>query len=128
MGMDLKSACQTVGKALDDPVKGLGSLSRQGFQFSEAEKKMLEDMVAVGDIAKAQDVILKELNTTYGGAAKAGAKATTQLKNSWSDLLKEMGRGIVLNIDVGPAIEKLKKIIDDFKAYSDTAYGCVKLV
>lgn len=115
MGMDLKSACQTVGKALDDPIKGLGSLSRQGFQFSEAEKQMLEDMVNVGDIAKAQDVILKELNTTYGGAAKAGAKATTQLKNSWGDLLKEMGRGVVLNIDVGPAIQKLQKVIDDFK-------------
>jgi len=115
MGMDLKSACQTVGKALDDPIKGLGSLARQGFQFSEAEKQMLEEMVAVGDIAKAQDVILKELNTTYGGAAKAGAKATTQLKNSWDDLVKEMGRGIVLNIDVGPAIQKLQKLIDDFK-------------
>lgn len=45
MGMDLVQATQTVGKALDDPIKGLGSLARQGFQFSESEKQMLADMV-----------------------------------------------------------------------------------
>lgn len=115
MGMDLVSATQTVGKALDDPINGLGSLSRQGFKFSEAEKELIQNLVEAGESAKAQKIILDELNTTYGGAAKAGVKASTQLKNSWKDVVKELGRGITLNIDVGPAIQKLQKLIDDFK-------------
>ena len=115
MGMDLVSATQTVGKALDDPINGLGSLSRQGFKFSEAEKELIQNLVEAGESAKAQKIILDELNTTYGGASKAGVKASTQLKNAWKDVVKELGRGITLNIDVGPAIQKLQKLIDDFK-------------
>ena len=111
MGMDLVSATQTVGKALDDPIKGLGSLARQGFQFSESEKQMLADMVEMGNIAEAQKIILNELNTTYGGAAEAGAKATTQLKNSWGDLIREMGREISLSVNVEPAMKQMNKVV-----------------
>lgn len=91
MGMDLVQATQTVGKALDDPIKGLGSLARQGFQFSESEKKMLADMVEVGNIAEAQNIILKELNKTYGGTAEATAEVGQQLKNVWGDVKEQIG-------------------------------------
>ena len=48
MGMDLTSAVQTVGKALDDPIRGLDSLRRQGFQFTEEQKAELAQMVKNG--------------------------------------------------------------------------------
>lgn len=115
MGMDLTNAVQTVGKALDDPVKGLGSLARQGFQFSEAEKQMLEDMVAVGDIAKAQKIILDELNTTYGGASVSGANAGKQLKNQWDDLRKAIGQKFVVSVDIEEAEKKITKVISKVK-------------
>ena len=60
MGMDLKSAVQTVGKALDDPIKGLDSLKRQGFAFTEEQKKELEVLVKNGEQLKAQKIILDE--------------------------------------------------------------------
>jgi phage-related minor tail protein len=71
MGMDLKSAVQTVGKALDDPIKGLDSLRRQGFAFTEEQKEELKQLVENGEQLKAQKIILDELNTTYGGSAKS---------------------------------------------------------
>lgn len=117
MGMDLVSATQTVGKALDDPINGMGSLSRQGFKFSESQKELIKNLVEAGDAAKAQKIILDELNTTYGGAAKEGAKASTQLKNNWKSLLQEMGRNITLSVDVDPAIKKLNDLLSKWKEF-----------
>lgn len=94
MKMDLSSAAQVVGKALDDPINGLGSLSRQGFAFTEEQKAMIQSMVDVGNVAGAQKVILDELNGTYGGAAKAAANATTQLSNSMEDLKASIGEAL----------------------------------
>lgn len=94
MGMDLVSAVQTVGKALDDPVKGLGSLQRQGFAFTESQKAMLEEMVKTGRQAEAQKIILDELATTYGGAAKAGQNAAQQLNVAVGNLQKVIGENL----------------------------------
>ncbi len=51
MGMDLQSATVQVGKALNDPIGGIGALSRVGVQFTEDQKAMIEEMVALGDVA-----------------------------------------------------------------------------
>ena len=113
MGMDLVSATQAIGKALDDPIKGMGSLSRQGFAFTEEQKKVMQSMIDTGNIAKAQKIILDELNTTYGGASKA-VDATKQLKNSYSDLRKAVGRTMVLSLDTDNFKNKLKDATDSF--------------
>lgn len=91
MKMDLGSAAQTVGKALDDPVNGLDSLKRQGFAFTDQQKSQLKAMVAVGDYAGAQNVILKELATTYGGAAAAAQDGLAKAKNDMEDVSKSIG-------------------------------------
>lgn len=98
MKMDLTSAAQAVGKALDDPINGIDSLSRQGFKFSKDQKAMLKAMVEAGDIAGAQGIILKELATTYGGAAEAAGMTGTairdRLQNAIGDVNEEIGRSI----------------------------------
>ena len=50
MGTDLKSAAQSVGKALDDPVNGMDSLKKQGFNFSAAQKKVIQDMLETNNV------------------------------------------------------------------------------
>lgn len=98
MKMDLTSAAQAVGKALDNPIEGIDSLSRQGFKFSKEQKAMLKEMVETGRIADAQKIILDELATTYGGAAEAagmtGSAIKERLQNALGDLNEEMGRAI----------------------------------
>lgn len=117
MGMDLTNATQAVGKALDDPIKGLGSLSRQGFAFTEEQKAQLEAMVAVGDMAGAQKIILDELNTTYGGAAKAGVEMGKKLKNTFSDLRREVAHNLMLDIDIKPFQESLNEALSSWQKY-----------
>lgn len=95
MGMDLTSAVQTVGKALDDPIKGLDSLRRQGFAFTDEQKLELEVLVKTGKQLEAQKIILEELSTTYGGAAKAGQSAFAQMQHSMDALMESVGNRII---------------------------------
>jgi len=71
LGVDLDSAAMQVGKALNDPVAGLAALSRSGVQFTAEQEAMIKAMVEAGDVAGAQEVMLKELNTQFGGSAQA---------------------------------------------------------
>lgn len=95
MGMDLKSAAQSVGKALDDPIHGLDSLKKQGFAFTESQKQVIQSLLETGDVAAAQKIILDELSVTFGGASEAAASYFTQLKNSFDDF--KSGAGKLIN-------------------------------
>ena len=108
MGMDLTSAAQAVGKALDDPIKGINSLTRQGFYFTDSQKAMLKSLVETGKQAEAQKIILNELSTTYGGAAEATADIGEQLKNTWGDVKEQIG-GVIAEISDG-----FLKFVKDF--------------
>ena len=92
MGMDLSSAAQAVGKALDDPINGISSLQRQGFRFTDAQKEMIQSLIETGETAAAQKIILDELNTTYGGAAEAAVTSSAQIKNAFDDVLQGYGK------------------------------------
>ena len=75
MGGDLQGATLMVGKALNDPIKGLTALSRAGIQFTAQQKEQIKAMQEGGDTAGAQAIMLAELNKQFGGAAEAAAKA-----------------------------------------------------
>ena len=91
MKIDLSSAAQSIGKALDDPINGMNSLKKQGFNFTAAQKKVIESLIETGQTAEAQKIILDELNSTFGGAAEAAADSATQIKNAWGDLQEGVG-------------------------------------
>jgi hypothetical protein len=75
LGQDLKSSAIQVGKALQDPIKGVTALRRVGVNFNETQTEMIKKMVASGHTAQAQAAIMKELQTEFGGSAKAAADA-----------------------------------------------------
>jgi hypothetical protein len=60
-----------VGKALQDPVRGLTALRRVGVQFTKGQEAQIKAMVESGDVVGAQKMILRELNTEFGGSAAA---------------------------------------------------------
>lgn len=74
LGQDLKSSSIQLGKALQDPILGISALRRVGVNFSEDQKKVIEQLVNTGQKAKAQQLIMKELNTEFGGSAAAAGK------------------------------------------------------
>lgn len=122
MKMDLTSAAQAVGKALDDPIAGVDSLTRQGFRFSAAQKEVLKDLVNTGHIAEAQKIILDELATTYGGAAAAayetGSAVKDRLKVALSEMNEELGH--FLTDGLSPF---RKSLIESVKALTDFFAG-----
>jgi hypothetical protein len=97
MKTDLSSAALQVGKALNDPILGISALSRSGIQFSESQKVMIKSLVETGDVAGAQRVILGELETQFGGAARAAREtmggAMVSMGNALGDVMEQIGRG-----------------------------------
>src|SRR5688572_1510718 len=61
MGTDVKAGAVQLGKALNDPVKGVTALTKVGVTFTEQQKKQIEAMAEAGNVAGAQKIILAEL-------------------------------------------------------------------
>lgn len=74
MGTDIRSASQQLGRALEDPVRGMTALRRSGVSFTDSQKEMVEAMVRAGDTAGAQQYILERLEQQFGGAGEAAAQ------------------------------------------------------
>jgi hypothetical protein len=113
--IDLKSASIAVGKALNDPIKGVTALSRQGVQFSESQKDVIKNLVETGHKAEAQALILKELQVEFGGSARAARDtlggALTALGNAWDDLKEKVGGSAGVFRDV---IESMIVAVENF--------------
>lgn len=118
MGTDLQSATVMIGKALNDPVKGLAALGRAGIQFSADQKEMIKSMVAAGDTAGAQAIMLGELEKQFGGAAKAARDATpgAALIDAWNNFKETIG-AIVVKV-LPPFTEKLASVLEAFNSFS----------
>ena len=70
LGGDASGAAIQLGKALNDPVKGITALTRVGVSFDDQQKKLIATDVKHGDVLKAQKIILAELNKEFGGSAR----------------------------------------------------------
>lgn len=117
LGTDLNSAAIQVGKALNDPVAGISALTRSGIQFTEEQKDVIKSLSDTGDVAGAQAVILKELETQFGGAAKAARDtfggALDGLSNAFGDLLEADGDGLT---DATAALNDLTDLLSSSEA------------
>src|SRR3990167_3958541 len=95
MGTDLRGAAMMVGKALEDPVRGITALRRAGVSFTAEQQKMIKSLVETGRAAEAQEFILKELNSQVGGAGVAVAKTyagqMVLLKTNVDNLAEALG-------------------------------------
>lgn len=91
----LESNATLVGKALQDPIKGLSAMSRVGVAFTEDQKELIKSLVEGGEVAEAQRVILGELETQFGGSAAAAKDtlggAITSMLNDFGDLQETIG-------------------------------------
>ena len=120
LGTDLTSASIQVGKALNDPIKGVKALGRAGVQFTAEQKAQIEALQESGDVAGAQTVILKELETQFGGAAEAAAKTDpyTQLANEVGNLSEDFGK--IISEALVPLVQFVQRAADSIKGWSDS--------
>ncbi len=99
MKTDAKSGALQLGKALNDPIKGLTALGRVGVQFTDVQKEQIRNFQESGDIMGAQKVILRELEGQVGGVAAATADSTAKISNSWKEVQEQIGNILLPAID-----------------------------
>lgn len=94
MNIDLKGAIIQIGKALNDPVRGMTALSKAGVQFNESQREAIANAIDNKDILSAQLIILEELARQMGGSAAAAADtfagSVIDLKDALGNLAEEL--------------------------------------
>ena len=130
LGQDLKSSSIQVGKALQDPILGVTALRRVGVNFSAAQKDVIKNLVDTGQSAKAQAIILKELQVEFGGSAKAAGETFSGklaiLKNSFDEVKESIGKVIIEALT--PLFTKLATFVasDKFQLWLQKATDWLK--
>lgn len=91
MGMDANSAALQLAKALEDPVRGLTALRRSGTIFTQEQQDLIKTLVESGNILEAQNIILTEVESQYGGAAEATANWSERLTLAFDNVKEALG-------------------------------------
>jgi acid phosphatase family membrane protein YuiD len=99
LGQDTKASAIQLGKALNDPIKGVTALQRVGVSFTESQKKQIKSLVDHGKTLEAQKVILKELGREFGGAAAAAASPSQKLGVIFGNLKESIGTALLPIVD-----------------------------
>jgi NlpC/P60 family len=94
---DLSSNSITLGKALNDPVRGMTALRRIGVSFTAQQIEQVKALMEHGRILQAQKIILREVNTEFGGQAAAQEKATGGL-NTLRETVKNMSAELLRSL------------------------------
>lgn len=108
LGQDLKSSNIQLGKALNDPIKGITALSRVGVSFTAQQKEQIKTLTESGNRLGAQKIILKELGREFGGAAEASATSSGKMKVALGNVQEAVGKA------VAPAFRRASSAITSF--------------
>jgi len=125
MGTDMQSAAVQVGKALNDPIRGVTALSRAGVQFTEEQRDQIEALVESGKTMEAQKVIIAELETQFGGSARAMGKTAEGQFNIAKEAIGNAGEaiGTALLPMIGTLSKRLARFVnsDEFQDWLEGA-------
>lgn len=125
-GQDMKSSATQLGKALGDPIRGVGALARVGVSFTTQEKEKIKTLQESGDMLGAQKLILEALETQVGGTAEASADSSAKISNVWRELREGIGAALLPLMDsfagllidrVLPAISGMAGAFDKVKQF-----------
>jgi hypothetical protein len=131
LGNDLKGSSILVGKALNDPIKGMTALRRVGVSFTDEQKDMVEGWVQQGKTLKAQKFILGELTTEFGGSAKAAGQTLPGALNKLKENALNLGGTIatLLTPQIQATIQSMAAWVsksENQKKIMDTVQGVVE--
>jgi phage-related protein len=121
-GIDMSATATQLGKALNDPIKGVTALSKVGVTFTDQQREQIKAMVEAGDTAGAQTLILAELQKEFGGSAEAAGKTVqgtwARIKNAFGEVSETVLAGLL------PAMQNLAdfvltKGVPAFKSMTD---------
>lgn len=98
----VEGASKQLGKALQDPVKGITALGRAGVTFTQAEKDKIKTLVESGQMLKAQEIVMKGVETQVGGTAAATMTAGDKMRVAFDEFQETLGKAVL------PMVEKVQ--------------------
>jgi len=122
LGTDMSGAAVQLGKALNDPIKGITALSKAGVSFSADQKEQIRLMTESGDLLGAQKIVLAELSREFKGAAEAAGTPLDKLMVKFGNLQEAAGNLLIpavnaaadaIGNNMGPAMEAAGGWISD---------------
>ena len=113
----IESASVMLGKALNDPVKGITALQRVGVTLTQGQKDQVKTLVANGNALGAQKVILGEVMGQVGGAAAAQADPLDKAGVAWGNFEESIGTAIL------PALGKVANFFTTTLLPALTTFG-----
>lgn len=111
-----------LGKALNDPVKGLTSLGRAGITFTAQEQARIKTLVESNKLGQAQALVLKAIESQVGGTAAATAGGFELMQNRVKLFGQELALKALPYLDRfgnfmintgGPAIARFSKAVGE---------------
>lgn len=103
----IEGASVMLGKALNDPIKGISALGRAGVTFTDQQKAQIKAMQESGDMLGAQKIILQEINAQVGGNAAAAADPMKKLGVAVGNLKESLGTALL------PIISSVATVLAD---------------
>jgi hypothetical protein len=111
-----------LGKALQDPVKGITALARSGVTFTEQEKEKIAALVETNRVLEAQDLILSAIETQVGGTAAATATGSAKMSLAFLAMQDALGEALM------PVFEALVPLVTDFFGWVGDNIGVMTLL
>ncbi len=113
-GTVLTGSAVQLGKALQDPIRGVTALRRSGITLSQSQRDLIKRLVETGRLLTAQKIILGEVEHQVGGTAAAiGRTLPGQL-----DVLKERAKNAL-----GDFVKRISESDSAAKNFSATMHG-----
>jgi hypothetical protein len=110
---DMSSTAKALGKALEDPQKGLTALQRMGVKFTDGEKAQIKSMIEAGDKAGAYNIILGKVEGKVGGVAEKSVTAGDKMSVAWDEAQESIGRAFMPALEaVAPVLQKVTGFIE----------------
>lgn len=125
---DVKTAGELLAKALADPAKAAGKLSRYGIILTKTQQDQIKAMIEAGEVAGAQALILDTLAESTKGAAAASKGPYQDALNILADVTEDAQRALATGFL--PVLTKVAKLLsselakpgtmDNIKAFGET--------
>ena len=113
------AGAKMLGKALNDPIKGMTALGKAGVTFTQSQKDQIKAMVESGDLLGAQKLLLAEVEKQVGGTAAATATSTDKMAVRWANFQEQLGTTLM------PVLEKVLGLLGDFLSWASEHEGIV---
>jgi len=84
-----------LGKALEDPIKGITALRKSGITFTEDQQNLIKSLMESNDVLGAQEIILAAVEGQVGGTAEATATDSAKMKLALENVVEAIGKGLL---------------------------------